>query len=85
MVDKPLMTPAPKRRWFRYSLRTLFVVVAVLVSSGYCLWSVEEMLHWAAIRPAPADLIDDLSRRAAVAGLIALAAIAVGFEKSTED
>ncbi len=23
------MTPAPKRRWFRYSLRTLFVVVTV--------------------------------------------------------
>ena len=27
------MTPAPKRRWFRFSLRTLFVVVTVL-----CLW-----------------------------------------------
>jgi hypothetical protein len=24
------MTPAPKRRWFRFSLRTLFVVVTVL-------------------------------------------------------
>jgi predicted PurR-regulated permease PerM len=23
------MTPAPKRRWFRWSLRTLFVVVTV--------------------------------------------------------
>ncbi len=23
------MTPAPNRRWFRYSLRTLFVVVTV--------------------------------------------------------
>jgi hypothetical protein len=27
------MTPAPKRRWFQFSLRTLFVVVTVL-----CVW-----------------------------------------------
>jgi hypothetical protein len=27
------MTPAPKRRWFRYSLRTLFVVVTAV-----CCW-----------------------------------------------
>jgi hypothetical protein len=25
------MTPAPKRRWFRFSLRTLFVVVTLFV------------------------------------------------------
>src|SRR5438105_4362700 len=29
------MTPAPKRRWFTYSLRTLFVVVAVLGILSY--------------------------------------------------
>ncbi|MEX2114425.1 MAG: hypothetical protein WD845_14620 [Pirellulales bacterium] len=32
MTDGP-MTPAPKRRWLRFSLRTLFVVVTVI-----CVW-----------------------------------------------
>jgi hypothetical protein len=30
---------APRRRWFRFSLRTLFVVVTVLVAFGYWLGS----------------------------------------------
>lgn len=34
------MTPAPKRRWFRFSLRTLFVVVTV-----FCSWLGYE-LNW---------------------------------------
>src|SRR5580704_6804290 len=41
------MTPAPKRRWFRYSLRTLFVVV--MVAAGYCGWR-EWCLKWISAR-----------------------------------
>jgi len=29
------LTPAPKRRWFRWSLRTMFVVVTVCGWIGY--------------------------------------------------
>ncbi len=37
------MTPAPKRRWFRFSLRTLFVVVTVFgVWLGWNLHQVQE-------------------------------------------
>jgi hypothetical protein len=35
------MTPAPNRRWFAYSLRTLFVVVTVFgVFGGWLVWQV---------------------------------------------
>jgi hypothetical protein len=37
------MTPAPKRRWFSFSLRTLFVVVTVAAAS--CCW-VSAQLNW---------------------------------------
>jgi hypothetical protein len=37
------MTPAPKRRWFRFSLRTLFVVVTI---SGIALGWVAYQLNW---------------------------------------
>jgi hypothetical protein len=33
------MTPAPKRRWFSFSLRTLFVVVTASAAAiGYLTW-----------------------------------------------
>jgi hypothetical protein len=31
------MTPAPKRRWFAFSLRTLFVVVTVVAIAAYAM------------------------------------------------
>ena len=40
------MTPAPKRRWFRFSLRTLFVVVAlVAVALSWFLMEVRGRIH----------------------------------------
>ncbi len=35
MIDKANL--APKRRWFRFSLQTLFIVVAILGTAGYWL------------------------------------------------
>jgi hypothetical protein len=37
------MTPAPKRRWFRYSLRTLFVVVTVAAVFGWLGWNLKKV------------------------------------------
>jgi hypothetical protein len=32
------MSPAPKRRWFAYSLRTLFLVLTVVIIAFYLGW-----------------------------------------------
>lgn len=37
------MTPAPKRRWFKFSLRTLFVVMTVVAATlGWLSWRFEQ-------------------------------------------
>jgi hypothetical protein len=40
-ISPKTMTPAPKRRWFRFSLRTLFVVVTTFVVISAFVWWVE--------------------------------------------
>jgi hypothetical protein len=45
------MTTAPKRRWFAYSLRTLFLVVMVLAAFGYWLgWNINVVHQRQALR-----------------------------------
>ena len=39
---------APNRHWFRFSLRTLFVVVTVAATAGY--WITQEFRAWSAAR-----------------------------------
>jgi hypothetical protein len=43
------MTPTPERRWFRFSLRTLFVVVSLICGAGA--WT-QYPLHWIREREA---------------------------------
>jgi len=68
------MTPAPSRRWFRFSLRTLFVVTAIMAVMFWgCLnWPVNEQVlfgvgglwHWERI-------IDEMRERRPVASEVA--------------
>jgi hypothetical protein len=45
------MTPAPKRRWFAYSLRALFVVVtAVSLLVGWFTWEAQIVRHRQTVR-----------------------------------
>lgn len=40
------MIPAPKRRWFRFSLRTLFVAAAIVgVAVSWFLWNVQQVAN----------------------------------------
>ncbi len=45
---------APNRRWFRFSLRTLFVVVTIIAAIGYWLaWNINVVHQRQAIRARP--------------------------------
>ena len=54
------MTPAPKRRWFAFSLRTLFVVVTVFaVLSLMTVWAVESYEIWRELKEADHIILND--------------------------
>ncbi len=68
----------------RFTLRTLFAAVTVIVSWGYCLAIVLDVLLPTGVRDANEDMIDSQLRTAAVEGLIGLAAIAFLLDRPSD-